>query len=97
LINTPSDASRYVAERISGARFVELPTGDITFWGGDFEDLTIALARRREHPVAVENQLRSPAFSILSISSWAEPSPRSRSHSLAARKPRLNRSAMSAP
>jgi len=38
LINTPSDASRYVAERISGARFVELPTGDVTFWGGDFED-----------------------------------------------------------
>src|SRR6266540_3500460 len=43
--------------------------------------LTIALARTREHPSPVENQLRSSAFSIFSIRSWAEPSPRSRSHS----------------
>src|SRR6266540_4102804 len=43
--------------------------------------LTIALARTREHPPAVENQLRLPAVSIFSIRSWAEPSPRSRSHS----------------
>jgi class 3 adenylate cyclase len=38
LVNTPLDASRYVAEQISGARFVELPAGDVIFWGGDFAD-----------------------------------------------------------
>ena len=38
LVNTPSGASRYVAERISGARFVDLPPGEVVFWGGDFAD-----------------------------------------------------------
>jgi len=30
------DANRYVAERIPGARFAELPPGDEILWGGDF-------------------------------------------------------------
>src|SRR6266536_3266033 len=56
--------------------------------------LTIALARTREHPQAVENQLRLPAVSIFSIRSWAEPSPRSRSHSWPPASHTLTRSAM---
>jgi hypothetical protein len=40
-----------------------------------------SLRRSRRATCRAENQLRSPAFSIFSISSWAEPSPRSRSHS----------------
>jgi hypothetical protein len=58
--------------------------------------LTIALARTRERPSSVENQLRSSAFSIFSIRSWAEPSPRSRSHSCPPVSHTLRRSAMSA-
>jgi class 3 adenylate cyclase/pimeloyl-ACP methyl ester carboxylesterase len=32
------EASRYVADRIAGARFAELPPGDIAAWAGDFDD-----------------------------------------------------------
>jgi len=44
LLDMPASASRYVAERISGARFVELPVGDPTFWGGDFADYSALCA-----------------------------------------------------
>jgi class 3 adenylate cyclase len=33
------DASRYVAGAIPGARFVELPPGDLPPWAGDFDEL----------------------------------------------------------
>jgi class 3 adenylate cyclase len=45
LLQTGPEASRHVADRISGARFVELPPGDISPWAGDFAD---AVAEVRE-------------------------------------------------
>ena len=38
LLQTGPQASRYVADRISGARFIQLPPGDTSPWAGDFAD-----------------------------------------------------------
>jgi class 3 adenylate cyclase len=47
LLSSRVDASRYVAERIPGARFVELPPGDIPIWAATAEQ-TEPLAVIRE-------------------------------------------------
>ena len=44
LLPNDPDASRYVSERIPGARFVELPPGDIPPWAGQYADF-VALLR----------------------------------------------------
>jgi class 3 adenylate cyclase/pimeloyl-ACP methyl ester carboxylesterase len=44
LLPNDPDASRYVAGRIAGARFVELPPGDLPPWAGDFGNL-VAVVR----------------------------------------------------
>jgi class 3 adenylate cyclase len=44
VFSRPVEASRYVAERIPGARFVELPPGDPPLWALDQEE-TLALTR----------------------------------------------------
>jgi class 3 adenylate cyclase len=38
MLPNDSDASRYVAERIPGARFVQLSPGDVAPWAGDIGD-----------------------------------------------------------
>jgi class 3 adenylate cyclase/pimeloyl-ACP methyl ester carboxylesterase len=43
LLPNDPDASRYVAGRIPGARFVELPPGDLPPWAGQFFELVAAV------------------------------------------------------
>jgi pimeloyl-ACP methyl ester carboxylesterase len=48
----PPEAARYMAERISGARFVELEGEDHVMWVGDIETLCAEIERFVAGPAA---------------------------------------------